>query len=146
MGKLPVVRLSNGLRVANFSSPHSFNFVDGSVLPACTADRSQAMALDAREIEVKNMTRTNGVLTIFQSGGIPFTDIYLEWEMTKNVKDDLYDLMSSGEWEEFDILLVPLPVMQAIKKDGMTSLLDKARCVRIADRVTKAAHIDRFCL
>lgn len=29
-----ITKLSNGLRVANFSSPHPFTFEDGSVIPA----------------------------------------------------------------------------------------------------------------
>ena len=136
---IPVVTLSNGLRVANFSSPHPFTFVDGTVLPACPPERAQDMKLEAVEEE------TVEVIPMLPRG-ISYTNISLEWKMSKAVADELTRLLSRKDIEsQFDILLVPLPVMTALKAEGNYGV-GKARCVRMADRVTKAAHIDRFCI
>lgn len=125
---VPVVTLSNGIRVANFSSPHDFKFVDGSVLPACTDQRAREMALESREVENENPYA-------------PITDIKLSWAMSDAVFSELARLKDS---DEFDVLLVPLPVMTALKEEDELSP-GKCRCIRMADRVNKLSHIDRFC-
>lgn len=128
---LPIVTLSNGLRVANFSSPHNFNFVDGTILPACSTDRARSLMLESIEIETKSLDH-DGVI-----------DIELSWRMSDAVRDELRRL-GQFENESFDILLVPLPVMMAMKAEF--GVVGKARCIRVADRVSKTIHIDRFCL
>ncbi len=45
--------------------------------------------------------------------------------------------------EDIDVVLVPFPVMTALKDAGIS--IGKARVIRVADRVTKMIHIDRFC-
>lgn len=125
---VPIVTLSNGIRVANFSSPHDFKFVDGSVLPACTEQRARKMALESREVENENPYA-------------PVTDIKLSWAMSDAVFSELARLKDS---DEFDVLLVPLPVMTALK-EGDELAPGKCRCIRMADRVNKLSHIDRFC-
>ena len=47
----PTVTLSNGLTVANFSSPHEFKFEDGSILDACTTEHSTKLSLKEKNIE-----------------------------------------------------------------------------------------------
>lgn len=129
---VPVVTLSNGLRVANFSSPHDFHFVDGSILPACSEERARVLMLDSEEVESKRW---------IGGADIKVIDIELKWKMSQAVEQALGELFHS---EEFDVLIVPLPVMQAMKEQRM--LLGKARCIRMADRVNKKSHIDRFCI
>lgn len=126
LGMAPAVRLSNGLRVANFSSPHPFNFVDGTVLPACKEDRCRRLSAETREVETRNPAG--------------FTDIQLSFELTDEVVAELQALDNDPV---IDVVLAPLPIVQAARQSGVGV---KARTVRMADRVTKQAHIDRFCL
>lgn len=124
----PVVTLSTGVRVANFSSPHPFNFDDGSVLPACSAERSASLALATEEVAEKSACGR-------------WQEIGLRFKMSNAVRGELDELNAS---EVVDIVLVPFPVMSAIKEIGLP--IGKARVVRVADRVTKAACHDKFCV
>ncbi len=123
---VPVVTLSNGLRVANFSSPHSFAFVDGRVLPACSKERAERLMLGALEHEEPGIKGT--------------TDIVLEWAMSLSVEQELAVLQAR---RDIDVILVPLPVMTVVK--DLELPIGKCRVIRVADRVTKTIHIDRFC-
>jgi hypothetical protein len=125
---VPVITLSNGVRVANFSSPHTFTFVDGRVLPACSAARAQETKLEAIERTTANFH------------AIQALDIHLSWGMTNTIHRDLCALSVR---EDIDVVLVPFPVMTALKDAGIA--IGKARVIRVADRVTKMIHIDRFC-
>ncbi len=53
MTPAPAVRLKSGLVVANFSSPHVYNFDDGSVLGRCEPDRVEGGSVDNRRIFVE---------------------------------------------------------------------------------------------
>lgn len=130
---VPVTTLTNGVRVANFSSPHSFVFVDGKVLEACSKERSEKLALEAEEVSTMNPT-------CWDQKGIPVKDISLTWKMTEAVARELDNLYASGG---FDILIVPLPVMTAIK--AAKRHIGKARCIRTFDRNSKTVCIDKFC-
>lgn len=124
--RVPIVTLSNGVRVANFSSPHSFTFVDGTVLPACSRERAERLMLGALEHEEPGIKGT--------------TDIVLEWTMSMAVENELVYLEGH---RDIDIILVPLPVMTVLKEMGLNT--GKCRVIRTADRVAKTIHIDRFC-
>jgi hypothetical protein len=133
---VPVVTLSNGVRVANFSSPHTFKFVDGTVLPACTPVRAQRLRLEAVETKLSHAK-------------LPVTDVLLDWRLTGQVMTALGELERR---EDVDIILVPFPVMTAYKTylfeqfghDDVPNV-GKMRVIRVADRVSKEIHIDRFC-
>lgn len=127
----PVVLLSNGLRVANFSSPHPFTFSDGSKLEACSAERAKHFVLEQIETEHP------------RCGG--YTDISLEFKMTAKVLNEINLLETDSE---IDIILVPFPVMEAFKKNfgGELRYGDKIRVCRVADRVTKTICHDKFCV
>lgn len=131
MLNIPVVTLSNGLRVANFSSPHEFHFVDGSVLSACSPEWAREMMLDAEEREALVETQS----------GVAYTDIGLCWKLSDVVRWEIDRLRVS---DDFDVLIIPLPVMTALKEARLP--IGRMRCIRMADRVTKKAHIDRFCV
>jgi hypothetical protein len=123
---IPTVKLSNGLVVGNFSSPHAFVFEDGSNLSPCPPERARACMLHAVEVE---------------SPGIKGTvDIELSFKLTSSVRDEL---ALAQALPGIDIILVPLPVMKAMADAGMP--IGKCRTIRVADRVTKAIHINRFC-
>jgi hypothetical protein len=138
----PVVHLSNGLRVVNFSSPHPFNFVDGSVLSACSKERSTALELGRKDSEVA----WHNPLQAVKGEILAVTPGFL---LTDKVEDELTTLEG---WWDIDIILVPFPVIQllrehAIARQEFPSLMarySKAATVIMADRITKAAAIDKF--
>lgn len=124
----PVATLKNGVRVANFSSPHAFAFDDGTVLSACDDKTSNRLMLHAMEVQSQHPT-------------LPIMDISLEFSMSFAVSEALRELESRGD---IDIVLVPFPVMTAIKESGRS--VGKCRVCRVADRVTKTIHADKFCI
>lgn len=135
MDKETSVRLTNGIIVVNFSSPHDFNFDDGSVLPACSAERARALSLVAREIEHPSTS---------------WVDIELSFDLTADMRDELLRLFLANEKQKQVVVLVPLPVMQAMKAefrwDAKRVRETPFRCVRSADRITKVIRHDRFCI
>jgi hypothetical protein len=141
----PTVMLTNGLRVANFSSPHPFTFVDGSVLPACSPEHAREMMLEAEEVE------NQGICCAASRAYT--TDIELKFFMSTVVRTALLALANRcfdlTDKDRPDLVLVPLPVLQAVKAERHSAekdvMLARIRCIRVADRVTKAIHIDRFC-
>ena len=122
----PKTKLVSGLVVANFSSPHAFTFTTGEVLPACDPERSKALMLSSVESTIDRGK---------------WTDIKLVFEMTKPVWDELKRMQAD---ESVDIIIVPLPVMEAMKAACMP--IGKCRVVRVADRIAKTIHSDRFCV
>lgn len=135
MQESPRVTLSNGLVIANFSSPHPFAFTTGEVLPACNAERARLLMLESEEISIPN------------PGG--WTDIDLRFSMSNGVLVELEHTCGRGD---VDVVLVPFPVLQCIREiahasnDGWPLVSKKARTIRNADRVTKTIYPDRFCL
>lgn len=117
--------LTNGLKVMNFSSPHPFIFTDGSVLPAVDATTARALMLDAVEIEMPNGN---------------WTDIELVFKLNNAVQVAVEQAQAS----DADIVLVPLPVLSAVKAAGLP--VGKLRVCRVADRVNKTICVDRFCI
>lgn len=128
--RVPVVRLSNGVVVANFSSPHSFEFTDGTILPACSLERANLLALDSQEIEM-----TNG------DGQIHFVDIVLNWGMSETVR---VELLRISKIRGYHILLIPLAVMTAVKAGNLP--IGRCRCIRRVRRGSDVIHTDRFCI
>jgi hypothetical protein len=126
------VTLSNGLVVANFSSSHSFEFEDGNILAGCSKERCMNLMLNAKDVEVRR-----------EVGGISIIDIDLSFEMTHSV---MSALISTCMDAEVMVVLVPLPVMRCIPEDAPECVKNKARVIRVANRVTRAICIDRFCI
>jgi len=124
---MPIVVLENGVRIANFSSPHSFKFDDGIELPGCSKERATRLMLRSEEIEVPGVRE--GVV-----------DIDLQFRMSDVVEAAILEANQDGS---VDVVLVPFPVMTCWKSSGRD--IGKMRCVRIADRVTKVAHSGKFC-
>ena len=124
---MPIVTLSNGVRVGNFSSPHPFVFVDGTTLPACTPERCKRMSLSIEEAELPGIKGT--------------TDVVLVINIPGQVQDAIDE---ANARDDVDIVLIPFMVMDAMKEYNVR--IGKCRVIRVADRVTKAIHIDRFCV
>ena len=125
----PRVVLTNGLRISGFSSTHPYTFIDGCVLDGCSKERAYSLRIDSKESE---------------SPGIRDTiDITLKWVMTENV---LAELRRLDGIEDVDIVLIPLPLISALKDGGHWPSFAKLRGHKFADSVTKICHIDRFCI
>ncbi|NJL70196.1 MAG: hypothetical protein HC888_00680 [Candidatus Competibacteraceae bacterium] len=117
------------MNIVNFSSPHAFTFTDGTVLEAVPKELSMEMMLEPVEVETPHPILA-GV-----------TDIKLCFNMTDPVQRRLERLETDPS---VDIVIVPFPVMEAIKKAGLD--LKKPRVCRVADRVQKTIYKDRFCI
>jgi hypothetical protein len=120
------ITLKNGITIVNFSSPHPFTFETGEVLPACTPEEANRLMLVAEEIEHNNGR---------------WIDIELTLKMSDAVRDALVWVNMNPN---VDIILVPLPVLIAIKEAGL--VFDKCRAIRMADRISKIIHSDKFCI
>lgn len=134
-----ITTLSNGLKIANFSSPHPFIFVDGSVLPAVDNETARALMLDAVEVEHPQFTIVDDGLG-YEVDRIRWIDIELVFKLNETVRQAVEDAQASNA----DIVLVPLPVLMAVKAAGLP--VGKLRVCRVADRITKTICIDRFCI
>jgi hypothetical protein len=138
----PVVHLSNGLRVVNFSSPHPFNFVDGSELAACSKDRSKALEL-GRKGDIERPWQN--ALHAVKGEVLAVTPVF---SITPAVEAELDALQ---ECWDVDIILVPFPVLQLLREQSIgqdwphaMDRFSKVGTVIMADRITKAAAIDKF--
>lgn len=135
---MPIATLTSGLIVANFSSPHSFQFTDGTELGACSAERANASKLEAVEVEIDRVL---------------WTDIDLNFRLNAEVLSMLMTAFEAWKAGEVHIVIVPFPVISAMK--ATPSLLEfdpndggahPFRTIRTADRVTKVNFAHRFCL
>jgi len=131
---MPTVRLENGLLVANFSSPHEFLFTDGSKLPACSSERARDLMLIADE--------KVSVTSVVVKGGrtVEVQNIDLEFRLSPKVEEALL----KANQGDADIILVPFPVMRALKDERIG--IGRCRVIRVADRVTKEIFTDKFCV
>ncbi len=127
--------LSNGLRVANFSSPHPFTFTDGTVVPPVEDDLARRLMLDVGE-------------TIQSERNRKFKSVKLEWGLSERVADEIDYWFTFFAMKKVDVVIVPLPVMTALHSiwNEKSILKSPFRVIRVADRITKAIHTDTFCI
>lgn len=135
MEKMPTIVLGNGLKVANFSSPHTFTFDTGEVLPACSSERAESLMLKATEVEITHPK---------------WVDIDLNFEMSPAIADAHTQACLQAVEEGIDIVLVPFPVMKVFRESLYSRPEDimksPFRVIRSADRVTKSIYSSRFCI
>lgn len=133
----PRITLSNGLTIANFSSPHPFTFTTGEILPACKPKWVKKMSLDIDEKEIPMPKE-------FQD--FVWYDIKLTITIPQHVSEQIVLLNKDTD---IDIILVPFMVLKALNKHHNKfaySYFKKCRVIRVADRVTKEIYPDRFCI
>lgn len=123
-----IVTLSNGLRVANFSSPHEFKFTDGSVLPARSPEEAEAWKVNFHE-------------EVDEDG-----DIKLSFSLSQDVYDQIFHWESMREEGLVDYVFCPLPMITALKESGFNIKSSPFRSVRIEDRINKLVSIDKRCI
>jgi len=119
--------------IINFSSPHSFEFITGEVLPARDEDWVKKMSLDITEAESKREETLSGQ-------NKSWTDIELTIKIPEKVKAVIDQLRDDNR---IDIVLVPFMMLQAMKDANLN--IDKFRTIRVADRISKKIYSDRFC-
>jgi len=129
--------LANGIRVVNFSSPHPFTFDDGTILPAVSKIKTQSLMLTPEEITSDGIGRT--------------TDIDISFSISEPIIDEVMKFALNEEWNDGKtIVIIPLPVMQAMKalddNLGFDLKTSPFRCVRIVDRVNKVCSHEKFCI
>ena len=135
----PYITLSNGLTVANFSSPHPFNFTTGKVLPACEKKWVKKMSLDIAENNLN--TAYTMMIGRRKHNPVKISDIQIKVHVTQIVIDALDKLNKDTN---IDIVLVPFMLLQALKDGGWPH--KKCRVIRVADRITKEIYPDKFCI
>lgn len=127
-----IIKLSNGLRVANFSSPHSFEFEDGSVLPAVSVDDCRYLAMDAVEERMNDHT-----IKVFFLLGPNIATRVAEWHLVY------------FKHKYIDIVIVPRPMIDVLRNNGWDDeqlLNSPFRTIRLVDREKKICSINKFCI
>lgn len=126
--KREIITLTNGKRVANFSSPHPFTFVDGSVLQAVTNEQAQWLKVTFHE-------------TALNDKG----DVELDFTLSPQVMAEINIWSERHYREEVDIVFCCLPMITALHKIwGKQQLLSTPfRAIRMEDRVKKLLSIDK---
>lgn len=127
----PRATLTNGVRVVNFSSPHSFEFEDGTTLRACGPERVLDLPLRRDETIISN----HGPWSTIRVGFLP----------TETVWDELLLLAQD---DTVDIILVPRVMLDALRAAGHQ--IGKCRTGLLKERDlgafrAKVHYIDRFC-
>lgn len=118
-----ILVLSNGKQVANFSSPHSFTFTDGSVLKEVSNELANKLAVKFNE-------------SSYDEG-----DIKLTFELTSEIREEMDKWENLWKQGYVDVVFCPLPMIQCIPGVQLTPF----RSIRIEDRVKKLVSIDKQC-
>ena len=94
-----IITLSNGKKVANFSSPHPFTFTDGSVIPAVSKEESERLKVTFIENEHSD-----------ESG-----DMSLRFELSRDVMFEMRYWVAMYNVGYVDVVFCPLPMITAMK-------------------------------
>ena len=147
-----IITLSNGKKVANFSSPHPFTFTDGSVIPAVSDEESVRLKVNFNE-----KIDTDG-------------DVELSFTLSDEVLMEMTYWLKRYSRGLVDVVFCPLPMITAIKDamadyDGVYDLPDVLwtieaygnsnshllkdspfRAIRMEDRIKKLVSIEKQCI
>lgn len=133
MQQRPIITLTNGRRVMNFSSPHNFTFTDGTILPAVSNEESERLKILFIETPVKGGLRG---------------DTHLNFSLTDAVEEAILRFHHLVEDDLVDVIYCPLPMIKAIRKIYGDDYLVKSRfrAVRIEDRIKKLVSVEKQTL
>ena len=139
LNKYPSIKLNSGVRVVNYSSPHAYKFHTGEELPACSNEVAQSTKLVANH--GKNESK--------DLYGDPrgWDDISINYSLSLMQEEELTEL---AKFDEIDIILVPYPVLNALKEENehisaWDDVFYKVRVCKLHDRVTKVIRSNEFC-
>ena len=138
--RLKIVRLSNQLLVGNFSSPHQFTFDDGTVLPSVSDYDSMRLKVDFNETII-DIGRTKPPYNV--------KTVSLNFTLSDEVKWEMDTWIKMYEHNDVDIVLCPLPMIQALKQEGYVdgwTINSPFRAVRMKDRIKKLVSINTFTI
>jgi hypothetical protein len=122
----PSTVLSNGVKVINLTSPHFFEFEDGSILDACSDERASIF----KAIPVEKISKN---------------DIWTDISLSFKLSDSLRSIILDHSKFDADIVIVPRVILDAAKQEGLQ--IGKLRTIRYNNRSSKKKIcIDRFCI
>lgn len=127
---MPTVVLSNGDKVANFASFHQFEFEDGTVLPAVSRERSDALSV----------MREEQVVTTHPNGR---QDLTIRDSISNELRTAMAEAVQQAEEEGIDVILTCFPHMKAMEEAGMDP--GKFRSLRMVARNTRVCRVNQFC-
>jgi len=140
LNKYPSVKLNSGVRVVNYSSPHPYIFHTGEKLHAC----SDKVAQDTKLVANHSKRESKDLY------GDPrgWHDVSINYSLSLMQEEELKEL---AEFDEIDIILVPYPVLNALKEENehdarWDDVFYKVRVCKLHDRVTKVIRSDEFCV
>jgi hypothetical protein len=127
---IDIITLTNGKKVANFSSPHSFKFTDGSILPAVSDEL-------AEELKVTFIEECD-----------EYGDTKLTFELSDRVLRSMVRWVDRYDKGEVDVVFVALPMLQAMRDNNYKDIYNYPRshpfrAVRIEDRIKKLVSIEK---
>ena len=146
--RFPIVTLDNGLTVVNYGSNHSYKFVTGEVLSACTDDVCRDTSLISNHSGVAQVLIDNAGSILRVS--IPknnidnwhsyicekyseyknckmWLDVFIDYQVSDKIQDDL---LAIAEMDIIEVILVPYPLMNAwsyetkIQKEVAKNMVD----------------------
>lgn len=128
-----IVKLNNGVKVANFSTAHDFRFDDGSVLP---------------RVPTENVRKYS--INIFEDGEVEpqgrFQDILLQPRLTRDVREKIKEYQDMYQKGEIDIVICPIVMLNAMKLENIDIKNSPFRSVRRKDKITKEVWSSKFCI
>ena len=149
---MPNIKLSNGLIVANFSSPHKFEFEDGNILEKCTDQRAEKLKVIFNETKktekIRNIDIQNISLDFELSEAIIIQiNNILRWNKNVDRLGQRYSFRKS-----FDVIIVPLSMLTAIKNSKyITEKMKKEalkifKVIKMKSRTEKVVKIGEWCI
>ena len=138
---LPIVKLSNGLRVANFCSPHIFEFEDGSVLGQRSQEWANRVKANIEDTVIEERHGINLIAVSITCSGAAMLE--------------LKSLAMKGT-DDFELLILPLMMCQALARipvpqirawfgDKTDDIMSKIVSIRRVGRGGPTS-IDKFCV
>ncbi|MEO7521632.1 MAG: hypothetical protein ABIW79_07435 [Gemmatimonas sp.] len=124
-----IITLSNGKKVANFSSPHPFTFTDGSILPAVDNATSNFLKVIFIETQINDKG-----------------DISLEFMLSDTIKGYMGAWLKEYQIGNVDVVFCPLPMITALHNDGVDLSDSPFRAIRMENRIKKLVSIDKQCI
>jgi len=137
---MPIIKLSNGLRVCNFSSPHDFSFEDSSILKACSLDHAEKYKVNFNEVKTKQLINN-----------IEIENIELSFSLSDVLLKEVKEIIKTWKLKnEYDLIIIPLTMLNAIKENKELKNIDLKelpfRVIRMRSRTEKKVKVDQFCL
>ena len=129
-----IITLKNGTKVANFSSPHTMTFEDGTKVDKCSIREAGLFKVHFREKVCKDIRDIAGIEMDFMLSKALLSRINM-WEQLYNEK-------------KVDVVMCSLPLLTALKKilDVKELMKMPFRGVRTKDRTKKVLLTDRFVI